>query len=38
MDTLVLSTLFLNTLGIVVIAVGAAVAYCLPQRRQSRQD
>jgi uncharacterized protein YjeT (DUF2065 family) len=37
MDTLVLSTLFLNTLGIVAIAVGAVVAYCLPQRRHTHQ-
>ena len=37
MDTLVLSTLFLNTLGIVVITVGAVAAYCLPQRRNTRQ-
>ncbi len=34
MDTLVLSTLFLNTVGIVVIAVGAVVTYCLPDRRR----
>jgi hypothetical protein len=34
MDTLVLSTLLFNTVGIVVIAVAAVAAYCLPRRRQ----
>lgn len=36
MDTLVLSTLTLNTIGIVAIAVAAVVAYCLPRRRRHR--
>ena len=35
MDTLVLSTLLFNSLGIVVFAVGAVAAYCLPQRRHT---
>ena len=34
MDTLVLSTLLFNTVGIVAIAVAAVGAYCLPRRRQ----
>ncbi len=37
MDTLVLTTLLFNTLGIVAIAVSAVAAYCLPQRRHTHQ-
>ncbi len=36
MDALVLSTLLFNTAGIVAITIGMALAYCLPERRQSR--
>lgn len=37
MDTVVLSTLLFNTVGIVAFALGMAVAYCLPERRSTRR-
>jgi hypothetical protein len=35
MDAFVLSTLLFNTIGIAVIMVALALAYCWPQRRSS---
>ena len=37
MDTLVLSTLLANTAALAVIVISLAVAYCWPERKQSRR-
>ena len=36
MDTAVLTTLLFNTAGILVFAIGMALAYCLPNRHRVR--
>jgi hypothetical protein len=36
MDTAVLTTLLFNTAGILVLAVGMVLAYCLPNRHKIR--
>lgn len=37
MDTAVLTTLLFNTTGILALAVGMVLAYCLPTRHKTRQ-
>jgi hypothetical protein len=36
MDTAVLTTLLFNTAGILAFALGMVLAYCLPNRHQTR--
>ena len=37
MDTVILSSLVFNSIGLVVIALSTALAYCLPNRQRPRR-